>query len=51
MFQMGILKGNNRHDKQWTITSVHKKSRRKKRHVSAEDYDSYLKLKNKINNE
>lgn len=43
MINLGILKQSN---KNWTITSVHKKSRRKKRYVDELKFKKYLAVKN-----
>ena len=50
MFELKVFSNSRSKEKQWTVTSRKKPSRRKKHFVSKEDYESYLyKKKNKIN--
>lgn len=45
MFQLNILKGNNKQNKEWTVTSTKKPSRRKKHYVHEADYAKFLRAK------
>jgi len=50
MFELKVFSNSRSKEKQWTVTSRKKPSRRKKHFVSEEDYEQYLyKKKNKIN--
>jgi hypothetical protein len=51
MFQMGILNGNKKELKEFTVTCRKKPSRHKTRYVNDADYNKWLfKSKNNINN-
>lgn len=51
MFQLGILNGNRRDNKEWSIASRHKKSKYKTRYVSRDHYAKYVSMKNSENKE
>lgn len=50
MFELKILNGNKKVNKEWTVTSVGKKSKRKKHYVDEAHYAQYLRMKDKNNN-
>lgn len=47
MFVLGLLKGNRKADKEWTVTSRNKPGRRKKHYVHEADFNRYQNMKNK----
>jgi len=47
MFSLKILNGSNRQNKEWTVTSRKRPSRRKKRYVDEATYSKYLNMKSK----
>ena len=51
MFSLGILSGNKKESKEFTVTCRAKKSKNKTRYVNEADYERYLKRKSKSNND
>ena len=47
MFSLGILSGSRKDNKEWTVTSRKRPSRRKKRYVDEATYSKYLNVKSK----
>jgi len=50
MFELKVFSNSRSKEKQWTVTSRQKPSRRKKHYVSEEDYEKYMFRKNNKNN-
>ncbi len=46
IFSLGILKGNKKQNKEWTVTCRQKKSKNKTRYVDEARYAEYLRRKN-----
>ncbi len=46
MFQLKILNGNKKENKEWSRTCPNKPARHKTRYVHQADYEKYLKAKN-----
>jgi len=48
MLQLKILNGSRLSNKEFTVTSRRKPSRRKKHYVHSGDYEKYMRIKNKV---
>lgn len=51
MLNLGILNGKIKSEKEWTVTSRRKPSRRKKHYISRDHYAKYISMKNSENKE